>query len=99
MTQAATLNTGPHYGPASSTAIRLRLPGESTKALDGEPIASPPQRTQGSLAALRLYSPPQRRERLEGAHPIDAHSGAGCPVSDQAMLGGGTRGLCVLAKG
>lgn len=41
MTQAATLNTGPHYEPASSTAIRLRLPGESTKALDGEPIVSP----------------------------------------------------------
>lgn len=66
MTQAATLNTGPYREPASSTAIRLRLPGESTIALDGEPIASPPQRTQESLAALRLYPPPQRHERLDG---------------------------------
>ena len=93
MIQAATLNTGPHHEPASSTSIGLHLPGKSTIALDGEPIVSPPQRTQGSLAALRLYSPPQRHERLEGAHPIDAHSGAGRPMSDQAMPGGNQSAL------
>jgi hypothetical protein len=66
MTQAATLNTGPHHEPASSTTIRFRLPGELAIALDGEPIAPSPHHTQGSLAALRLYPRLQRRERPAG---------------------------------
>jgi hypothetical protein len=86
MIQAATLNTGPHHEPASSTAIRLRPPGESTIALDGEPIASPPQRTQGSLAVWRYCActPLPNGASVWPAcdHPIDAHSGGGRPVSD-----------------
>ena len=85
MTQAATWNSGPEHEPASSMAIRSRLPGELAIALDGEPVPSPPQRTQGSMAVLLLYSIPNGASIWpEGAHPIDIHSDVHRPVGDLA---------------
>ncbi len=83
MTQAATWNSGPDHEPASSMAIRSRLPGELAIALDGEPISSPPQRTEGSMAVLLLYPVPNGASIwLERAHPIDIHSEVQCPAGD-----------------
>jgi hypothetical protein len=85
MTQAATWNSGPEHEPPSSMTICSRLPGELAIALDGEPIPSPPQRTQGSMAVLLLYPAPNGTSTwLERAHPIDIHSNVHCPVSDLA---------------
>lgn len=72
MTQAATTNPGPHHEPPSSMALRFRLLGEFAMTLGGEPVAPPPHRTQGLLAALLLYPHPQRRERLAGLLSPDA---------------------------